>query len=227
MQAWRWKKNSKPGDAGWKLRKADRFSGDTVSCALGDIADVSASGMRVICQGKPPVSVGGTVPLRLKFGDGSLKLKAQVRWCKRKGIKTHEIGLKFIDLKPGMPKVLEAIARFGMASAAKGMDDDYVTGREPGSTSQNTSAKQEQQNQQQEQPVPTVEAVLPNYYEALGLKPDASEGQVKAAYRRLAVAWHPDHNNAPDAMARFEAINEAYHVLSDHQRRANYQRAAG
>jgi molecular chaperone DnaJ len=47
-------------------------------------------------------------------------------------------------------------------------------------------------------------------FEALGLEPDASDAQVKAAWRRLAAAWHPDRNSAADALARMQAINKAY-----------------
>ena len=213
MQAWRWKKQSGPGDAGWRLRRAERFNGATVRCELGTITDISGSGMRVACEGKPPVSVGGVMPVRLKFGDGALTLKAQVRWCKRRGLKRHEVGLNFVDLKPGMPKVLEAIARFGVAAAAKGMDD---------STSDPPPYKQGSD------PCPPPIAVdLPNYFRVLGVDPGASDAEIKARYRKLAVSCHPDRNDAPDAMQRFEAINEAYHVLSDPQRREAYLRMAG
>lgn len=223
MQGWRWKKKTEPGDAGWRVRKAERFGGATVRCALGEVEDLSASGMRVLCQGKPPVKPGGVVPIRLRFGDGSLQLQAQVRWSKRKGLKTHEIGLSFVNLKPGMAKVLEAVARFGMASAAKQMDDSGVAGHGPGAKQPAGKTKNEQAKQAG---ATMLEAELPNYYQILGLKPDATDGQIKAAYRRLAVALHPDHNSEPDAMQRFEAINEAYHVLSDRLRRESYQRMA-
>ena len=215
MQAWRWKKKSGgPGDADWRLRRAERFNGATVRCEFGEVNDVSASGMRVMCAGKPPVKLGGVVPIRLKFGDGSLKLRAQVRWCKRRGLKRHEVGLMFVQLKPGMPKVLEAIARFGLASAAKHMDG------EPAGPSPEEKARQRAQAAE-------VLMDLPNYYRILGLEPDATDAEIKARYRKLAVVCHPDRSSDPDAMQKFEAINEAYHVLSDPQRRESYIRMAG
>ena len=63
-----------------------------------------------------------------------------------------------------------------------------------------------------------------DYYEVLGVSRDADAKTVKRAFLKLAREVHPDVNDAPDAEARFKEINEAYSVLSDEQRRANYDR---
>ncbi|MBI3286755.1 MAG: molecular chaperone DnaJ [Chloroflexi bacterium] len=63
-----------------------------------------------------------------------------------------------------------------------------------------------------------------SYYEILGVDPSASEQEIKRAYRRLARQYHPDVNKGPDASERFKEINEAYEVLSDPQKRAQYDR---
>ena len=63
-----------------------------------------------------------------------------------------------------------------------------------------------------------------DYYEILGVGRDASESELKGAFRRLARQYHPDVNDAPDAEDRFKEINEAYAVLSDADRRAAYDR---
>lgn len=63
-----------------------------------------------------------------------------------------------------------------------------------------------------------------DYYEVLGLGKDASEQDVKKAFRRLAMQYHPDRNKAPDAEEKFKEINEAYAVLSDKEKRATYDR---
>jgi DnaJ-class molecular chaperone len=59
-------------------------------------------------------------------------------------------------------------------------------------------------------------------YDLLEVKRDASSRQIRSAYRRLARTYHPDHNAAPDAAARFKAVAEAYAVLSDSARRSAY-----
>lgn len=59
-------------------------------------------------------------------------------------------------------------------------------------------------------------------YETLGVERNASDADIKRAFRKLAQQWHPDVNTEPGAEERFKEINEAYQVLSDPQRRQNY-----
>jgi molecular chaperone DnaJ len=63
-----------------------------------------------------------------------------------------------------------------------------------------------------------------DYYETLGVPRTASAEDIKRAFRRLAMEYHPDRNQQPGAEARFKAINEAYEVLSDPDKRAAYDR---
>jgi molecular chaperone DnaJ len=62
------------------------------------------------------------------------------------------------------------------------------------------------------------------FYALLGVARDASEAEIKKAYRKLAMEFHPDRNPAPDAEAKFKEITEAYEVLRDPQKRAAYDR---
>ena len=61
-----------------------------------------------------------------------------------------------------------------------------------------------------------------DYYDVLGVGKDASEADIKKAYRKLSKKYHPDINKAPDAEAKFKEVNEAYETLSDSQKRASY-----
>src|SRR6266849_10055563 len=61
-----------------------------------------------------------------------------------------------------------------------------------------------------------------DYYAVLGVTREASEDEVRSAYRKLARQYHPDVNNADEASARFREVTEAYEVLADPQRRQRY-----
>src|SRR4029434_10302880 len=64
-----------------------------------------------------------------------------------------------------------------------------------------------------------------DYYEVLGIKRDASDKDVRQAYRKLARKYHPDVNpNDKTAEERFKEVSEAYEVISDKEKRAKYDR---
>src|SRR5690348_962185 len=68
-----------------------------------------------------------------------------------------------------------------------------------------------------------------DYYEILGVKADASDADIKSAYRRLARKYHPDVSKESGAEEKFKSINEAYEALKDSSRRKAYDqlRAGG
>jgi curved DNA-binding protein len=63
-----------------------------------------------------------------------------------------------------------------------------------------------------------------DYYETLGVPRDASENDIRKAYRKLARQYHPDVNKEPDAEDRFKEVSEAYEVLRDKEKREKYDR---
>ncbi|KAN0121264.1 hypothetical protein V8E52_003852 [Russula decolorans] len=65
------------------------------------------------------------------------------------------------------------------------------------------------------------------YYEILEVKKDCDEADVKKAYRKLALALHPDKNGAPGADEAFKMVSKAFQILSDPQKRAIYDRSGG
>jgi DnaJ-class molecular chaperone len=61
-----------------------------------------------------------------------------------------------------------------------------------------------------------------DYYKILGISKDASNEEIKKAYRKLALKYHPDRGGGDEAMREFKRVNEAYQVLSDPQKRSQY-----
>src|SRR4029077_21111031 len=64
-----------------------------------------------------------------------------------------------------------------------------------------------------------------DYYEVLGVARTCTEQEVKSAYRKLAMQYHPDRNpNNPDAEDKFKEVTEAYAILIDSEKRSAYDR---
>lgn len=61
-----------------------------------------------------------------------------------------------------------------------------------------------------------------DYYEVLGIPKNATEQDIKKAFRQLAMKYHPDRNKSHDAEEKFKEINEAYEILSDKEKRQKY-----
>ena len=65
---------------------------------------------------------------------------------------------------------------------------------------------------------------FPNYYKILGISKDSSEREIKVQFRLLVKEWHPDRNPDPKTKEKMAEINKAYEVLSDKERKKNYDR---
>jgi DnaJ-class molecular chaperone len=63
---------------------------------------------------------------------------------------------------------------------------------------------------------------MTNHYETLGVEQTANVDEIKKAYRRLSLQYHPDRNTTTDAVGKIQKINDAYEILSDEKSRAEY-----
>ncbi|KAL8273512.1 hypothetical protein Esti_002578 [Eimeria stiedai] len=129
----------------------------------------------------------------------------------------------------------EVTAAAAAAAAASGLDPRDVFCLKSECQQQR---KQQQQQQRQQQPqhssslsserFPECLTMGKDYYRILGVAKDAGEADLKKAYRKLAMKWHPDKHADPEAKkkaeAQFKDIAEAYDVLSDKERRQIYDK---
>lgn len=63
---------------------------------------------------------------------------------------------------------------------------------------------------------------MQDYYSILGVSKNATADELKSAYRKLALKWHPDRNKTSEATEKFKTINQAYEVLSDPKKKSAY-----
>ena len=207
VDMWRRKfKSQRPaGGPSGHGRRAERRQTNMLSCDLGEVLDISTNGMRVRTDGKPPVKVGQLLPIRLETTGHRLPVTGKPVRIKRRGLRTYEIGIQFLNVKPSVAAALESIALFGF------IDFD-------------AAAKKKKRGS------PSVSAAveLPDYYKILGLVPETTDKDIKNAYRALALKYHPDVTDDPQGAGRFMQITQASEVLRDSKSRMSYDgRGAG
>ena len=179
-------------------RNAPRHFVDGLSCELGEVCDLSATGMRIKGSGKPILKKGQNGKVSLSFNGGVLNLDSQVVWFKRRGFRKWEIGLSFLHVSPGMAKAISTIAEFGFL---------------PKETLENAGTNRKKKKMK-------ASLNAPNYYKVLGVLPDASDEEIQQAYRTLARKYHPDVAKDEESSRKFMRISEAYQTLKDEERRA-------
>ncbi len=81
-------------------RSSGRASTHRITCSLGQVSDISATGMRVVCRGKLNVKEDEIIPMTVHTPSGPIALSAQAIWILKTGILRHEVGFRFIDITP-------------------------------------------------------------------------------------------------------------------------------
>jgi hypothetical protein len=171
-------------------RKAHRFNAEWLRTPLGQVKDLSVSGLRISGQGRPTVTKGKVAPVKLLTPQGELNFVGRVAWVKRvKG--GFEAGLELLDVKPHLAARLRELGELGFIP---GSGPAYGSDNGGGSGGSRPSS-------------------APNPYEVLQIEATASDEQVQKAYRRLARLYHPDVNKSPDAANKFKQVVDAYRRL--------------
>ncbi|MHC4908211.1 MAG: DnaJ domain-containing protein [Planctomycetota bacterium] len=200
----------RPSKPNRSLAKRDeRVTNSAVKCDLGEVVDLSVSGVRLALKSKPAAKVGARVRLRIMSSGQSLRLQGQVRWIRRHGIKCYHIGLKFIDVKKSTRVVLQSLNQYGF------IDLDRLR-RESASAASKSL------------PTPPPPIDLPDYYCILGVRYNATDAEIRKAYRAAARTCHPDVAEDSESAEQFKRVTEAYRILRDAVERRSYdQRRAG
>ena len=190
-------------------RKDLRYTTMGIACPLGQIVDLSASGMRIRTPGKPSLSKGRSEQFVLRSDRQKLTVTGCVAWVRRRSLisKQYEIGVRFTDSRPAIREALVAFAKYGFVSSAT-TSADTPTMNESGSSTQPKVAQ--------------AAIIVENYYKILGVDRNADEDMIRRAYWALAKTYHPDSNDDPAAEVKFRKINEAYEVLMDPDKRRRY-----
>jgi len=189
------------------LPRAERFNTAGFSCHLGELKDMSATGMKVGCRAQPSFKAGDKLAFRLSSPFQQVQVTARVAWVRRAG-RGWNAGFQFVDLVPGMTDALESLARYGFAEL------EQPGPRRGGSTKIGAEKK----------PKPILNATVEyeDLYAMLGIGSTAQEDEIHSAFRKLAQRYHPDVNGSPEAAITFGECSKAYAVLHDAEKRRQY-----
>jgi hypothetical protein len=101
-------------------RRHGRLKCDLLTCALGEVMDFSASGMKVRYRGRLQVERGQVVDMALHAAGSTQNVKARVVHIHKAGFRRHDLGLEFVEVTPEVSKGLLALARIAMDSMTLG-----------------------------------------------------------------------------------------------------------
>lgn len=189
-------------------RQHERFQTHGLACALGDVVDLSASGMKVTCRKKPAVRRGDVLEFSIRSGSQKVSLVGRVAWTRRASWREHRVGVQFIGVKPGVAEALVELAMHGFISGKKS-GARFTMGAESPSGGKRSGGVR-------------ASVEIEDLYQILGVRRDATDEEIRAAYRKAAMACHPDVSSDPDAEKKFALISKAHAILGDAEKRDRY-----
>lgn len=102
---------SKPNETGANARKFGRVHIQDVTCSLGEVLDLSASGMRIRTPSKPELPCHQQAEISLVCIDGEVIVRIESIWERRTGWRKHEMGVRFLDLTPQQQAIISHTGR--------------------------------------------------------------------------------------------------------------------
>ncbi len=189
-------------------RQHTRYQTHGLACELGEVVDLSASGMKISCHRKPVVKRGDVLEFSLRSGSQRVSLLGRVAWTRRASWHEHRVGVQFIGVKHGVADALVELAMHGFISDKKGARQP-VTGVGSASGGRRGGGMRA-----------VVE--IEDLYSILGVRRDATDEEIRGAYRKAARTHHPDVSSDPDAEKKFALVSKAYSVLGDPDKRDRY-----
>lgn len=200
-------KSSKHRTPSTDRRKADRHTTNILNCKVGEIVDISTTGMKIKCACKPPIKVGQVLEAKLESTSHRLPVTGQVMWIRRKGLKSFEVGIQFVNLKKSVIAAIESLGLFGFIDLEAA-----------------AAAKQKKYGKATTSNHETIRAAisLPDYYGILEINSNSTPDEIQLAFRNLARKYHPDVAKTQDAAKKFIEISQAYDILRDVETRQSY-----
>lgn len=196
-----WFGGSDDGRAVMTPRRHERYPAHGLSCALGDVVDLSAAGMKVSCAKKPAVRKGDVLDFSIRSATQRINVQGRVVWIRRQSWREHRVGVQFLNLRPGVGEALVEFALHG-----------FISPRQKA-----TSSAQEPSRSRT-----TAAVEIEDLYKVLGIDRGAPEQAVHEAFRRAARRFHPDVCKDAGAEQRFAEISKAYAILRDADKRRRY-----
>ena len=184
-------------------RRDSRYKTLGMSCPLGEIVDLSASGMRIRTSSKPDVSLGQASQFVLRTSRQTLTVSGVVAWVHRRSLfsKQYEMGIRFTDSRGGTREALVAFAKYGFVGNGQQL-------QMRGGGAKRIGAR--------------ASIVVEDHYKVLGIDRCASEERIRKAFWVLAKKYHPDSCSSSNAETMFRKINEANDVLTDSHKRKRF-----